>query len=209
MSGRRNSLLRAVHARARELGLDEASRRGLQWEVTGLDSAAEMDAAQLRAVLREMDRRGGGRRDDLPDTPSARRAMALWLSAWDLGVVRDRSRRALCAYVRRQTGLDAARWATSPDDARRVTEGLKAWIGRVAGVDWRPFARGGYRPDLRVLQAQIRILAASPAMSVVVPREMVTLLERAEPMSWPEEAVREWQGRLGKVIRGTPGVTRS
>lgn len=199
MSGHRNRLICAVHAKARDLGLDEAARRGLQEYVTGHASTADMDAGQLRAVLAELDRRsgrGGQRRDELPDIPTMRRATALWLSAWNLGLVSDPSQTALCAYIRRQTGLDAARWAKSVGDQRKVVEGLKQWLTRAAGVDWRPFGVAGpIRPDLRVLQAQVRIVQERGI------RTEQPLDPFGDPAGWPQDLVRSWQKRLGRAIR--------
>ena len=201
MGGHRAGLIKAVHAKARDLGLDEASRRGLQEYVTGHASTSDMDARQLRAVLAELDRRagrGGQRRDELPDTPLAKVAVALWLSAWNLGIVADPSKPALCAYVRRQTGLDAARWAAHAHEQRKVVEGLKKMLTRAAGVDWRPFGVAGeFRPDLRVLQAQVRIVEERGLRT----EQPMVVDGLSDPRLWTQDVVRHWQKELGRVIR--------
>ncbi len=157
----RTALIRAVHARARELGLEEADRRAIQHRVTGKDSCANMTADELRRVLAEMDRQGrpGRSRDRLPDVAGARVVRALWGSGWNLGVVKDRSEAALCAWIRRQTGLASAAWVHDARTLSRVIEALKRWLAREAEVDWRPYPDPvGYRPRARVIEAQCRLL---------------------------------------------------
>ena len=65
-----------------------------------------MTAVELRSVIAEM----GRSRDRLPDVAMAGKVRALWISGWHLGVVRDRTDAGLAAWLRRQTGLDAASW---------------------------------------------------------------------------------------------------
>ena len=155
--------IRAVHAACRELGLDAEDRHALQQRVVGKASLTEMTGDELSRVLDALNGpRRRRRRDDLPRAATAAKLRALWLSGYHLGVVRDRSDRALAAFVRRQTGLDAARWAHHTADAVRAIDGLKGWLARAAGVDWSPHATtGGPRDDprARVLEAQWRRLA--------------------------------------------------
>lgn len=157
----RKRLIRRIHAEARSRGMDEAARRDLQRRATGKESCGDMTAAELRRVIREM----GQSRDRLPSGPMTGKIRALWISAYNLGVVRDRTDAACASWLRRQTGLDAAAWASAPALARAV-QALQSWIEREAGVDWRPHIALGQdgrahqftRPRARVLEAQWRIL---------------------------------------------------
>lgn len=136
MPADRAGLIRAVHYRARRLRLEEADRRAIQQRATGLDSCRDMTPAQLRAVLGELDAlaaRVRGLRDSVPDTPTGRLLVALWREAYRAGVVQDSSHAALCAWIRRQTGLSAARFATGDDTGRKCVEALKAMIRRGRG----------------------------------------------------------------------------
>ena len=65
-----------------------------------------------------------------------RALQALWIAAWNLGIVESRDDRALLAFVERQTGLSHTRFLTDPADAAKAIEGLKAWIAREGGVAW-------------------------------------------------------------------------
>ena len=181
----RAELVRTAHVAARDLGLDEATRRELQAKVTGRGSCGDMTRGELAALVEHYrglgwrPRRAGGgggprrRRDRLPAGAAAGKLRALWISGWCLGAVRDRSEGALLAFVRRAAGLDAARFA---DDARlgRAVEALKLWLARPAaegggGVDWSPYEtlQGVVdRPRARVIEAQwrrLRDLGAVPS----------------------------------------------
>ena len=157
----RKRLIRRIHAEARSRGMDTDARRDLQRRATGKESCADMTAAELRRVVKEM----GRPRDRLPDGPMAGKIRALWISAYNLGVVRDRTDAACASWLRRQTGLDAAAW-TSPPALARAVQALQSWLEREAGVDWRPHVALGEdnrtrqftRPRARVLEAQWRIL---------------------------------------------------
>ncbi len=68
--------------------------------------------------------------------PYAGKLRALWLTGYNLGVVKDRTDRALVAFVERQTGLEHTRFLRSAEDARKAVEGLKQWIAREAEFEW-------------------------------------------------------------------------
>ncbi len=190
----RRPLIKAVHARARELGLDIGTRRVLQTRVTGHASCRDMSAAALRAVLAAMDRnpaaktepRTAARGDRLPEGPHRGKLWALWLSGWHLGVVETPSEAALARFIERQTGLDAARWAQDERDTGKAIEGLKAWLSREAGVDWSPYAgvdAAGTReqidnPRARVLEAQWRILHALGVVKIDDPGALASYAAR-------------------------------
>ncbi len=158
------ALKRAVHAACREHGLDTDARRDLQRRVTGKASLTQMTPDEIRALLDHLNGgtgRRGQARDALPRGATTGKLRALWISGWHLGVVRDRTDRALASFIRRQTGLDAARWAHDPADAAKAIQGLEAWLAREARVDWSPYATASgpwAHPRGRVLEAQWRIL---------------------------------------------------
>ena len=149
-------LTRAVHAKTRALGLDDAARRDIMERATGKRSCSELGTIGLSAVLTELDRLRSP--DALPDTATSRKLRALWISGYHLGVVHDRTDRALSAFVRAQTGLSAARWAHDPRDARKAVDRLKAWLRRAAGVQWRIDPERFGLDAAAVLEAQCRIL---------------------------------------------------
>lgn len=68
------------------------------------------------------------------DTAVGRKLRALWISGWNLGLVRDRTDRAMLVFLERQTGVSHVRFL-APEHAHRAIEALKSWLGR-AGVAW-------------------------------------------------------------------------
>ena len=171
----------AIQRRARELGLDEDARRALQRRETGKDSCADMSVAELRRVVSAMSRRpvtcaahDGARSGGAVSAHELdAKLVALWISGWHLGIVRDRSDAGLAAWLSRHFRIDVPRWPDFPAKARAV-EGLKAWLAREAGVDWRPHvaigrdgrAREMERPQARVLEAQWRILCQAGVFEI-------------------------------------------
>ena len=161
---RRQKLLRTLHARAREVGMDDDLRRSIQLGVTGKESARDMTVTELRRVLDSFSRKRAPRGDELPRHAMTKKLRALWISGWHLGVVRDRTDEALCAYVAQALGLDAARWAK--DRMPTAVEEVKRLLAREGGVDWSPIRivwAGGRietrdAPRVRVLEAQWRRL---------------------------------------------------
>ena len=104
-------------------------------------------------------------RASLPSGPATGKLRALWNSAYDLGLIHDRSDAALGAWLHRLAHLDGGA-GTAPAGLDRPIQALKAWLARAAGVDWRPHLSLGQdgrvrerrRPRARVLEAQWRLL---------------------------------------------------
>lgn len=166
--------VKKVHARARELDMDDAVRRDLQRRVTGVESCAEMSLPQLDAVLREM-QAGGPPPHRRADSPHARKCRALWLSLWHLGALRDGSERALDAFVARQTGqtgVEALRFLGGRD-ADTVIEALKDWCKRI-GFEVPAEAPAAKRA---LLWAQWQRLAALGAVGLAKPEALDAWLQ--------------------------------
>ena len=132
----RRSAIRSIHANARELGMNADARHGLQERLTGKASLTEMSDAELDVVKqalwqRRRDQRSPAR-DRMPRTPTAGKLRALWIAGWNLGVVEDRTDRALSAWARGQLNIDSLTWS-APILARAV-EALKLWLARPVGT---------------------------------------------------------------------------
>lgn len=136
----RNSELAQIHIAKAQLGMAEDTYRDLLWTLGRVRSAADLDWGGRKRLLDHMRacgwqpkrKRGPGGRP-LADDAQSRKIRALWLALADAGVVRNRSEKALLAYVKRQTGIDALDWLKM-DQAGLVIEALKAW-GKREGVD--------------------------------------------------------------------------
>ena len=176
MSSTESRLRRAIFAACRQRGIDSDLRHEIQLGATGKASLTEMTTDDMRKVLDAVNgrrRRTGGKPNrlkgptgSLPDGPHTSKLRALWISAWWLGVVEDRSDEALGAWIRRQTGLDAARWAT-PVQTSACIEALKGWMARDGGVDWSPYTGDGkphHAPGARIMEALWRRLHEAGAV---------------------------------------------
>lgn len=137
----RNSLIAKLHVAKRDLRLDDDTYRAVLVAETGKASARDMGPAELAAAIEGMKRRGWV---DRPKPAGARKIggkyagvlRALWIAAWNLGIARDRTDKALTAWVKRQTGIDNPTWLTDPADARKAIEALKRWIAREMRDQW-------------------------------------------------------------------------
>ncbi|MFN3513437.1 MAG: regulatory protein GemA [Phenylobacterium sp.] len=175
LDGHRRALLAKVHLGAKELRLDEETRRDILERVTRHRSSADCTDAQLAAVLDEYRRLGWkpaapavrtGAAPDLKrarrpaDHPVAKKARALWISLHQLGVVRDPSERALEAFGRRQLGVDRLQWADQ-SQGYRLVEALKAMAERAGWsqqIDRRHADRETWVLKARLVNAQLEKL---------------------------------------------------
>lgn len=134
---RRRALLAKVHIAKKQLGLDEDDYRAVIFQYCGSMSAADATEEQLAKVVQHFGQRGfrtsakgvPGRRAPAVDTPSARKARALWISLHHLGAVRNPSEQALEAFACRQLKCEQWRWSDQ-SLAYRLIEALKAMAKR-------------------------------------------------------------------------------
>jgi hypothetical protein len=138
------SSIAAMHVAKKQMGLDDDTYRAKLVLITGKKSAKDMTEEERQRVLTVF------RNEGFAPAPAARRAdgrqqltgkfakklQALWIAAWNLGIVRERDDAALVAFVKRQTGIEHTRFLVYADDASRAIEALKSWIRREAGVSY-------------------------------------------------------------------------
>ncbi|WP_353428739.1 regulatory protein GemA [Paracoccus denitrificans] len=133
------SAVKMIYAGIRAVGIqEEDDRRALFERVTGKRRLRQMTPADKDRVVAELRRLGfqGPTSRKLLTGPYAKKLQALWIAGWNLGLVHNRNDEAIIAFVKRQTGLDHARWLRDPADGKRVVEALKDWLAREAGVMW-------------------------------------------------------------------------
>lgn len=174
VAGDRRALLAKVHLGAKDLRLQDDTRRDLLERITGHRSSADCTDAQLVKVLDEY-RRLGWAPSNAPRTapaapskatrkpatsPMAKKARAMWISLHQLGAVRDPSEKALEAFGKRQLGVDRLQWADE-GQAFRLIEALKAiaerhgWSQDLGGIK-EP--RQLWTLKARLVNAQLRVL---------------------------------------------------
>src|SRR3546814_6884996 len=117
----------------RELRMDDDDYRDLLFRTAGQSSAKDLSDDGAQAVIEEMKRLGfrpKTQRNGALTGPFAPKLVALWLSAWNLGVAHNRHEHALIAFVERQTGIAHVNWVRDQRDGAAAVEALKKWIDR-------------------------------------------------------------------------------
>lgn len=203
------SALAAIHVGVKQLGLDEDAAREMYARVTGKRSLRDMSEGERRKVVAHLRESGFSAGSASSRRPLSGRyapiLQALWVSAWNLGIIRNRDDKALIAFVARQTTIEHLSWVRDRDDAMKAIEALKSWMRRESG-DPRLFrhdrAAPGWRNDPRaqVVMAQWDILKradATPAASLEAWRPGVT----GALASLDGEQLIDVQRDLGRLVR--------
>lgn len=148
------ALQRKIFVGCRELGLDQAARRGLQLAVTGKASLSDMDETELKAVIKRLENDGfkpsskGRKKPAKAPRPDLRLIHVLWRKLGEADALKDPSRAGLNAFIRtRFTSV----WGSVPADIDmmrdagqidQVVQALKSWGQRVdIDFDWRSHQR--------------------------------------------------------------------
>jgi Protein of unknown function (DUF1018) len=191
----------AIQTLRRKAGLTEADYRAMLMAVGGVQSTTQLTMARaelLRSKLQAMApaqeaARPQGKRTakDTMSGPYAGVLRALWLSAYNLGIVQNRDDRALIAFVERQTKISHPGFLHSGKDAQKAIEALKAMITREGGVHW-PRRSDVPATKRAIIDAQILMLDQMGGMPL---RQR---LPRAENL---DQELDQVQASLGVAIR--------
>lgn len=127
--------IRAIHALKTRLRLSDDDYRALLVQLTGCASSKDCTPAQRRQVREHLQRLAerAGLAAPRPPLPAAsareRKVWALWHQLHQVGLIGNHSAPALNAYVYRQVGVSALRFAT-PAQLDTLIESLKSWARR-------------------------------------------------------------------------------
>lgn len=202
-----NQQIGAIHALKARAALDEDSYRDLLARETGRRSAKELTRDQAGRVIDRLKVLSGGSEAPVKaaSKPLAEGALklegpfvgacrSLWIAGWNLGVIDDRTDRALVAFVERQTGIASLSWLREPAQAQMVIEALKAWINRVAAVAW----------DVEAHVLRARKINIGRWRKLAVVRAQCRRLAEAAPPNLDAQSdaeLQQLQGALGRRIR--------
>lgn len=196
----------------KQLGLDDDTYRDKLEALTGKRSARDLSEGERQKVY--MAFQADGFVPTRP-APKANRAtgkfapklQALWIAGWNLGVFRNRTDKAMTAFLKRQTGIDHSRFLHHGEDARKVIEALKAWIIReTQALDLFTFNK--FHPPIlndhryQIVQLQWGLLAQANRQ----PGTLAGFLQSEFRIDRPLSALtdREWiaiMNRLGELVR--------
>jgi len=133
---RRNKLIQLVHIGRSKMGLTDDAYRAFLEGIAGKNSCAGMTVRQLEAVLRAMRKHGfpiDARRVRPEEKGAATAAQLEYIKGMWAKCARDRSDRALSAFVKRIAGVEALRFLTVLS-ARDVILALREMMPK-AGFD--------------------------------------------------------------------------
>ena len=125
----RRSMLAKINIARQQLDLVEDDYRQMLFDATGRTSLKDCNDGQLARMIDVLKSKGfrpipkGGKAP--AQHPMARKARALWISLWHLGVVHNASEHALEAFAKEQLGCDRLAWARQ-SDGNKLIEALKA-----------------------------------------------------------------------------------
>lgn len=160
------AMISTIHVLKSRAFEDDETYRGFLRTIAGVDSAKKLNVAAAGHVierLRALTGEHGTVRGAVAglDSPIGRKMRALWIAGYDLGLVTDRTDRAMLAFLQRQTGVSHTNFLSHPAAGSSAIEGLKSWLARDGGVEW-PSDRDDVIASKRaVLDAQWRRLIAA------------------------------------------------
>ena len=201
-------MISTIHVlKARAFEDDETYRDFLRKEA-GVDSAKQLT---VRTAGRVIDRL----RELAGEAPAVRGAVgglnsaiggklrALWIAGYDLGVVTDRTDRAMLSYLQRQTGVSHTHFLSNPAAASSAIEGLKGWLARAAAVEWPSDRDDVVASKMAVIQAQLRRLEQAGEFDLTSFPAYISKVTRnpiGAPVDGPE--LDNVQRALGRQLRG-------
>lgn len=134
--GGRRADLAAIHIGKKALAWDDDTYRDVMFTVTRFKSAGELDfsgrkrfLAHLQACMVQAGLATKPKAARVPWTASQRRLWSLWQQLADAKLVTARDRKALDAWVHRQTGVDRLEWLTDGQLDLAIIS-AKKWLAR-------------------------------------------------------------------------------
>ncbi|MDR0639532.1 MAG: regulatory protein GemA [Spirochaetaceae bacterium] len=160
---KRKNLIRLVHTGKVKLGWDEDTYRAFLWGVCGKETAADMSVRELCDAANGM-RRAGFAEKALRVRPEERGRATLSQLEYIKGMwavcARNKSGRALGAFVRRIAHVDAMRFLTV-ETARNVILALRDMM-----------EKAGYDPDTSQKASEQKTGAAKPSLKMNTGRKV-------------------------------------
>lgn len=211
---RRNLFYAKINIARQQIGIVEDDYRQGLLTATGQISLKDCSEAQLEAMLgwmqskgfKPIPKKGGPGSSARAQHPMARKARALWISLYQLGVVHNPAEPALEAFAARQLGCERMVWARQ-SDAYKLIEALKA-MARRAG--WQQHGVNGEKLAPLALQANLcHLILAKLKEAGAVPADwllheaMFRLcgIENGKAAPWSAEDYARLAGALGAKLR--------
>jgi phage gp16-like protein len=127
----RNNLIRKIKTlQNKVIGMTDDEYYTMLMDRYDKDSSTKLTFDELMNLSAHLEKIAGQDQDKkaLPDA-QARKIWKLWQELHEAGAVRDKSEKALNAFVKRQTKVESYRWLNRYQ-ASDVIEALKKWLKR-------------------------------------------------------------------------------
>lgn len=124
-----------IHVLKSHANLDDDSYRDLLQRETGKRSSKGLSEPLRLKVIAALEKLAPEKGETRATGRFARKLQALWIAGFNLGVIHDRTDKAMMTFLKRQTGLDHMRFLRDPVDADKAIDALKIWIRRSTGND--------------------------------------------------------------------------
>lgn len=194
-----NSMISTIHVlKAKAKFDDDTYRDFLARRANGKRSAKELTTSEAGRVIEDLrstvgEAEIGGAVAGL-DSAIGGKLRALWIAGYNLGIVRERTDRAMLAFLQRQTGVSHTRFLKDAQHASSAIEALKAWLERGAGVDW---PSGG---DLAGLTEDERVIASKRAILTAQWKKLIAI-GAVKAIGQAVDPMDDLQFYAGKVVR--------
>ncbi|WP_269586183.1 regulatory protein GemA [Roseibium sp. Sym1] len=199
--------LAKIHVLKSKARLDDDTYRDILERETGKRSSKGMSEVEQLKVISALEAIAPKQVGQTVAGSYAKKLQALWIAGYNLGVVDNKSDKAMVAFLRRQTGLDHHRFLQDPQDANKAIDALKLWIRRETG---NPdlFIRDQNQP---ALHNDHRFQVCSHIWSELVKRDRTPvstltayLLERSGHTDVSQQTSADWisaMNALGTLLR--------
>lgn len=138
----KSKYIKLIHIAKKQLNLDDDTYRHLLTSETKKASTKDMTVWELEKVIKNLKTKGfkvrsNSKKESITATdPMHKKIRSLWLTLADNGAVKNRSEKALNAYIKRITGVELMN-CLSDSELVKVIETLKKWLSRVEVKDER------------------------------------------------------------------------
>ncbi len=132
----KSKYIKLIHIAKKQLNLDDDIYRHLLTSETKKTSTKDMTVWELEKVIKNLKTKGfkvrsNSRKEKITAAePMHKKIRSLWLTLAERGAVKNRSEKALNAYIKRITGVELMNWL-SDSESVKVIETLKKWLSRV------------------------------------------------------------------------------
>jgi len=215
-SQHRRAMMAKIAIARKTLAMDEDDYRQILFDETSHNSARDCTDAELEKVIAKLKTLGftpvpKNPRKGVAQHPVAKKARALWISLYHLGVVHNPKDPALEAFACKQLKCEKFVWARQ-SDGHKLIEALKSMAERAG---WRQSDFNGKALEPRTLQSSLcHVIVARLKDAGAIPDNWqlhdamwkLCGIENAHDRGWSAEDYARCAQALGRKLREAKGT---